>query len=129
MTDQRALQCTEVTTLPLADVLMALWGATDDGTELWRDLIVPCELGSHDHSEHAASVGERGDADETLWLLWTYAGYEVAWLAPCEAMYGDNEACWFPLAHSGGHAWEVSDPTLDAYRAELIRDRYGESPP
>ncbi|MEV3897314.1 hypothetical protein [Streptomyces anulatus] len=122
------LQCTAVTQIPYAEVLLAL-ATMGGGPEHPPDVVEPedfvlCELADHDESaEHAAHLWTADTPDDRdLWFLWSGTGahrvHRLDTLRLCPAVLREPATrtvttCAYFDHHTGPHSFSVTDPLGD----------------
>ncbi|MGA6168776.1 hypothetical protein ACPEIF_00765 [Streptomyces sp. NPDC012600] len=81
-----------------------------------------CELGEDHGDDHAAMLwDEGGRPGSAVWARWAGKNLRLASLGWCSALTPDEEACGLFGGHPSAHAWDVTDPTLEALRQELAK--------
>ncbi|MDT0489133.1 hypothetical protein RM717_01265 [Streptomyces griseus] len=90
---------------------------------------VLCELGEDHGDDHADMVwDEGGRPGSAVWARWNGRDVKLASLPWCPALTAEEDACGLFADHPSAHTWDVTDPTLEALRQELAKERPHRSP-
>ncbi|MFE2292841.1 hypothetical protein [Streptomyces sp. NPDC059452] len=82
-----------------------------------------CELGEDHSDDHAAMLwDEGGRPGSAVWARWAGKNMRLASLDWCTALTSNEEACGLFGGHPSAHTWDVTDPSLEAWRRALAKD-------
>ncbi|MFE2296339.1 hypothetical protein [Streptomyces sp. NPDC059452] len=113
-------KCTSVVFLASPDHVVSLFAPV----HRLESRYVLCELGEDHDDDHAGMVwDEGGRPGSAVWARWNRQDVKLASLFWCPALTAEENACGLFADHSSAHAWDVTDPTLEALKQELAKGR------
>ncbi|MEU0845345.1 hypothetical protein ABZ370_38575 [Streptomyces sp. NPDC005962] len=93
--------------------------------ETLRDLgpYAMCELGEGHEGEHADHIWSEDRDGAAIWMLWDDDGHRFEHPQWCAVATDDgNDTCHLYLGHPVNHSWEITDPSREALREQVMRD-------